>query len=69
MSDRHAARRLVSPAAAAVALGVDTATLQRWNIYGLGPVAASGLDGAPLAYRHSDIEAWKDRLGATAAIA
>jgi hypothetical protein len=63
MTDRHVRTRLISPAAAAVTLGVDIATLQRWNILGHGPAAARGLDGAALAYRHSDFEAWRDRLG------
>ena len=69
MSDRHTPPRLVSPAMAALTLGVDIATLQRWNIRGFGPVAANGLGGAALAYRHSDLEAWQNRLGATAAFA
>jgi hypothetical protein len=67
MTDRHVPRQLVSPTAAALSLGVDVATLQRWNIFGYGPASASGLDGAALAYRHRDLEVWQDRLGVTIA--
>lgn len=68
MTDHHMSRQLVSPAAAALSLGVDVATLQRWNIFGHGPAAASGLDCAALAYRRSDLERWQDRLGDTIAV-
>ena len=67
MTDHHVPRPLVSPAAAALSLGVDVATLQRWNILGHGPATVPGLDCAALAYRHSDLESWQDRLGVTIA--
>jgi hypothetical protein len=61
-------RRLISPGSAALLLGVDVGTLQRWNIFGHGPAATGGLDGAALAYRRCDIEAWQDSLGVPARV-
>lgn len=64
MDNQDAPLRLVSSAVAALTLGVDIATLQRWNILGRGPAAVRGLDCAALAYRRRDLEAWQDRVGA-----
>jgi hypothetical protein len=51
---------LVRAAQAALTLGVEVATLQRWNIFQSGPVAVTGLDCAELAYRQADLDAWQN---------
>jgi hypothetical protein len=60
---RDPANRFISASTAALKLGVDVATLVRWHNRNRGPVAARH-NGAELAYRTRDLEAWQDRIGA-----
>ena len=65
MYDREADPQFVSARAAALKLGVDVETLERWHRHHCGPIAHTDAQTDQLAYRCSDLEAWQDRVGLT----
>jgi predicted DNA-binding transcriptional regulator AlpA len=64
-TDAHPAEaieRLIYPYEAALQLGVEVATLQRWHARNSGPPAVATGSGS-IAYWSSALEEWKNQLG------